>query len=777
MVKNNFFVFSLFFLPLFLFAQTDLRKNPPKKIPTAASKFSGNFIDVNSAAYPQSAYSPEDLVKKVLISSGSACGEPNVSNVTVNPNMAVTNQDRFWGYFNKSTSTFPFADGVILSTGYARTAGNSFITGIQSGTIGSQGDTDLATAVNLNYSSMRDAVMLEFDFVPSSTQIKFNYIVASEEYSGSFACNYADAFALLIKPVGGATYTNLAVLPNGTPVSIQNIHPTNAGCGEANANYYAGNNTANVETNFEGRTIPLTAVGTVVPGQAYHFKLVLADYQDSSYDSAVFLEGGSFDIGVKILDDAGAELPADINVCDNVPTTISSSVDIPNATYKWFKDGVLIPTATTTTLVVTSPGTYKIEVWVPGNNCPGTADITVHGGTTPIANDATYLLCTTPDNLNFNLQQLQPLMSTSPGAVFKFYKTLAAAQAQDNTFITNIYNYPSAGEILYVDVISPTSTFCHKIVKLTLDKEETPTASISSTKMRICAGETVTLKATGGVTYAWDNFGGNGDTQTVTLNQTETFKVYAVNAKGCKSLNPATITIEVLPKITSDVQGVEFCNGDSAVLNPGISGTGLTYLWNTGETTPSITVNEWGEYTLFVDNGLCKQAFTFKAQAAALPVINNLEYNNGKLVVSAISPAENKPLEYSIDGGITWQDSNVFTEVQNNKMIFINVRVKATHCEVSIEFFTYHINNMITPNDDGINDKIDLSNMMNFPGFKAAIYDRYGAPIFNFSQYAPIWDGTVGGKKLSTGTYWMEINWMIGTIPTKNSGWIMLKNR
>lgn len=777
------FVFSLLFLPTLVFSQTSLeqlRKNPPKPKgpPSAASKFSGNFIDVNAPSYPQSAYSPEDLVKKVLISAGAACGEPNVTNVTISPNVPITDNNRFWGYFNKSTSTFPFKDGIILSNGYATTAGNFYRAGTQSGAVGlTGGDVDLAQAVGLNLSSMKDVVMLEFDFVPSSTQVKFNYIVASEEYQGSYSCNYADAFALLIKPVGGTAYTNLAVLPNGTPVSIQTIHPANSSCGEVNGNYYAGTNTANVETNFEGRTTPLTAIGTVIPGQKYHFKLVLCDYLDSSFDSAVFLEGGSFDIGVKILDDAGAELPADINICDNVPTTITSSVSIPGATYKWFKDGVLIPSATTTSVVVTSPGTYKIEVWVPGNNCPGTADITIHGGTTPTVQDAIYLLCTTPDNQNFNLQQLQPLISTSPGAQFKFYTTLASAQAQDNTFITNIYNYASAGEILYVDVRSATSTFCHKIAKLTLEKEATPTATVTSTKMRVCAGETVTLKATGGVTYQWDNFGGNGDTQTVTLNHTEIFKVYALNAKGCKSLIPATITIEVLPKITTQVQGVEFCNGDSAVLNPGITGTGLTYLWSTGDTTPSITVTDWGVYTLLVDNGLCKQQFTFKAQPAALPVINNLEFSNGRLVISAINPNEFKPLEYSIDGGITWHDSNVFTEVQNNIMMFIKVRNKTTHCEVGIEFFTTHINNMITPNNDGYNDNVDLTNMVRFPGFKAAIYDRYGAPIFNFTEKTPIWDGSVGGKKLATGTYWFEMNWAIGTVPAKQSGWILLKNR
>jgi hypothetical protein len=84
----------------------------------------GAFIDVNTAAYPESSYSITQLVKDVLISGGSACSAANVTNVSVSPNLAVTDQNRSWGYFNKATTNFPFAKGIVLTTGYARKAGN-----------------------------------------------------------------------------------------------------------------------------------------------------------------------------------------------------------------------------------------------------------------------------------------------------------------------------------------------------------------------------------------------------------------------------------------------------------------------------------------------------------------------------------------------------------------------------------------------------------------------------------------------------------------------------
>ncbi len=773
-------------LPFAAIAQNSGTRQPIKKPVTSASNKAGAFIDVNVPPYPASDYTPEQLVKNVLISSGAACGTPNVSNVSVTPNLPATDQNRSWGYFHRADTTFPFKDGIIISTGYARKAGNTASTGTLSDNIAAGSDPDLVAAMGLPGGYTNSAV-LEFDFVPTSTQIKFNYLLASEEYTSPFPCSFADGFVLLLRPVGSTgPYQNMAVLPGGAgPVSVTNIHPANGSdggnlsCGAVNAQYFDSYNTNNVETNFMGRTIPLTATATVVPGQAYHFKMVVADYSsfgsDSSYDTAVFLEGGSFDIGVKLLDAAGAELPPEINVCDNTPTLLTASVDIPNATYKWFRDGIEIIGATTNAYTAILPGVYKIEVWVPGNNCPGTAQIEVHGGATPQAQNATYLLCATQDNQTFNLQQLQPLMSTTPGAQFKFYANQADAQALNNNFITNVTAFNTAGTTLFVVVSN--GGFCYKIVELKLEKEQTPVAKVVANRTRVCEGEIVTLTASGGVTYDWVNFPGNGNTQTVTLTQTTTFKVYAIGEKGCKSAVPATITIDVLPKIKTGFQGAEICYGDTALLDPGIVGNNLTYLWSTGETTPTIIANQWGVYTLDIDNGICTQQFKFIVKAAPLPVISNLEYSNGRLVVNAVSV--NQPLEYSIDGGISWQDSNVFNGIQNNTTITIKVRVKGTHCEETIDFFTAHINNVITPNYDGYNDVIDLRAFVDFDNFKAAIYDRYGAPMFEFSKMRPIWDGTIQGKRLPTGTYWYELGWKHKNANTtlKQTGWIMLKNR
>jgi gliding motility-associated-like protein len=748
----------------------------------------GAFIDVNAAGYAPSDYTPLQLVKDVLISSGTnSCVTPTVSNVQVSPNLPATNAQRSWGYFHKGTTNFPFQDGIVLSTGYANKAGNNYISSTLGDDLPTGSDPDLVAATNPS-ATLNDAVILEFDFVPTSSQVKFNYLFASEEYTGSFPCSFSDAFALLLRPTAGGPYVNMAILPApGTgPVSVTNIHPQDSftgfdmGCGAPNVSFFGGYNTSNIETNFNGRTVPLQATATVVPGQSYHFKMVLADAIDSSYDSAVFLEGGSFNIGVELLDPNGGTLPEEINVCDNAPQVITASVNDPNMNYQWFYNGVAIQGATTPTITATQPGNYEIQVTFPGNPCPGKASIKINGGTTPAAVDASLLLCSTPDVTWFDLTDAMPSISTTPGAVFTFYEDQADALAQNDDNIQDILHYNgNDGQVLYVVVSN--GGFCSKMVELTLLKETRPTVSLVASKLKVCPGSTVELTATGGSTYEWANFQGTGNVQTATVYTTTTFSVYALGAKGCQSSLPAKVTVEVVPELTSPLRDVEMCQGDRITLDAG-AGPNYSYLWSTGEITQTINVDNWGVYTVKIDNGYCEKTFTVNVLGAASPFVSNVDYSNNTLTITAEVPTINnipQTAEYSIDGGISWQDSNVFTNVQDNATYNIQVRSVGTHCVGALEFFTFQVKNIITPNDDGINDTLDLTALGGFNNFTGSIYDRYGSEMFRFSKENPIWNGTVGGKKLPTATYWYKFNFQYPKtkVNMSQSGWIMLKNR
>lgn len=865
-LKNYFSLSALLLGAGMAFSQELPPRVAPEFVPSPTAK-AGQLIDVNVTPYPASNYTVEQLVKNVLITGTNNCGNQTVSNVVVYPNAAVTNTNRPWGYFNKGTAQFPFAEGIVLSTGYAKSAGNVNVSNNDnlSTTFGNNsGDQDLATAIGVNNASLRDPVYIEFDFVPSSTQMKFNYIFASEEYTGSFPCSYTDGFALLLKKVGDPTYTNLAVLPGGGgPVSVTNIRPyISPTCPAVNATYFAGYNTANVGTNFNGRTVPLTAMATVIPGETYHIKMVLADYSDNSYDSAVFLEAGSFDIGVQIQTPAGVTLPSNIDVCDNAPQVMVASVQATGATYQWFLGTNPIPGATNASYTPTQAGTYTVEVTIPGNTCPGTATITVNLLTSPVVQNTSLTECYTAGNGTFNLTTAQSLISTTPGVTYSYYVNLTDAQAGNTNTIATPTAFSSAGQTVYVlvkngicskiaelqliiapqlgvniavpqnitcsvpeitldasasiypagstftwttpdgnilsgdntltplvneggtytltisNTYQPNNKMCSNSASIIVVKDVTPPViSVTATQMTICEGDSVMLTASGAVTYSWTNLPGTGDTQTVSPTSATTYTVTGTGANGCLATAPATITIDVVPAIVSTLTGGQICPGDQIVLDAG-SGPNYTYLWNTGETTQTITTGVSGTYTVTIDNGVCTRQFSTDVIQAQIPQIINADFQNNTLTLTVSNPS-NGNLEYSIDGGMTWQSSNIFYNVSNNVTLDMRVRVKFTSCESNMSYFTFYMQNHITPNGDGINDVIDLSGLSIYNNFGGSVFDRYGKIIFKADKTNTIWDGTFQGRKLPTATYWYQLHWEdpANKSNVQKNGWILLKNR
>jgi hypothetical protein len=84
----------------------------------------------------------------------------------------------------------------------------------------------------------------------------------------------------------------------------------------------------------------LTAQTTVVAGKTYHIKLVIADQGGNYYDSAVFLEAGSFKSKI----DLGSDrlLATNNGICFGyiIDTGFSPSLFY---TYNWYKDDSTTP--------------------------------------------------------------------------------------------------------------------------------------------------------------------------------------------------------------------------------------------------------------------------------------------------------------------------------------------------------------------------------------------------------------------------------------------------
>ncbi|WP_461589479.1 choice-of-anchor L domain-containing protein [Winogradskyella sp.] len=308
--------------------------------------------------------SPQDLIENTLI---QGCVE--VSNITSSYNGSAIGIGSF-GYFDSAASNFPFQNGIVLSTGDASAAGNGLTNLIlNDGDDSWVTDPDIEQALGIT--GTLNATSIEFNFVSISNQIQFSYILASEEYFGNFPCNYSDGFAFLIREAGTADpYTNIAVIPGtSTPVNTNTIHDEIVGfCPASNAQYFEGNNIG--DTNYNGRTTVLTATAAIQPNVEYQIKLVIADQTDENYDSAVFIEGNSFN--------ATVDLGEDFSMCAS-QFTLDGNIQNPGATYSWYYNNTLIPGANLATYDANQSGNYRVVIDIPllGTTCTIEDDINI----------------------------------------------------------------------------------------------------------------------------------------------------------------------------------------------------------------------------------------------------------------------------------------------------------------------------------------------------------------------------------------------------------------
>jgi len=243
----------------------------------------------------QAGGSAEELVKEVLI--GGNCFD--ITGVTF---AGVGGQI---GTFTNGQTNVGFATGMVMATGDINVCpGPNDQDNASAGYGNGTGDSDLSGLANGG--SIFDMANIEFDFTPTQTPLTFEYVFASEEYCEYVGTQFNDVFGFFISGPGFSGTQNIAVLPSGAPVSINNVnHQTNNGfyvhntpasgnnCGKVTPSVAAAVN----ELQFDGFTRRMVALAPVVPCQTYHIKLKIGDVGDGIFDSAVFLKEGSFDAG------------------------------------------------------------------------------------------------------------------------------------------------------------------------------------------------------------------------------------------------------------------------------------------------------------------------------------------------------------------------------------------------------------------------------------------------------------------------------------------------
>ncbi len=186
-------------------------------------------------------------------------------------------------------------------------------------------DPDVGT---INSNAQFDPAIFEFDITlnANSTGLRIDYQFGSDEYPDFVGSQFNDVFAFFVSGPGITGTVNIAQAPLGGSVAVNTINTGVLGCAQdgtfadlTQSAYYIRNghisnpSTVNCNTNPQPGPFPIEAEANgmttlltaqlpgLTPGATYHFKMVVVDVADQSFDSSVFIQSVSdiadFDFG------------------------------------------------------------------------------------------------------------------------------------------------------------------------------------------------------------------------------------------------------------------------------------------------------------------------------------------------------------------------------------------------------------------------------------------------------------------------------------------------
>ena len=678
----------------------------------------------------QTTYTVEELVIDVLIDSPCA----QITNIEFSTGTDFGDVNGI-GYFSADEGSFPFDEGLLLTSGDASRAAGPNFNAMSDGGFAWPGDAELDTAVGI---TSNNATIVEFDFVPLSDEISFDFLMASEEYNGNtggtFECTFSDAFAFLLTDENGVT-TNLAVLPGTTtPILVTNIHPENPGCPAINEEYFGGYVPENLPPmSFDGRTEVFTAFSPVNIGETYHIKLVIADATDTALDSGVFLKAGSFDIGE-------VELGADITIAAGTAACIGEQVILetqaPSVDHVWFKDGFVIDNETSNTLVVTEAGTYTTQI-IFSPSCIISDEILVEFLPLPIANQpADIIECSTTAQAIFdlNVNNDEILGSQSPADfTLTYHESEADANTGDNPLVSP-YTNMSDPQMIYARV------------------ENNVTGCFSTTTFNILTGDPTFTAA------SVDIVGCDNDDDGVTEFDLDAHDAIVLDGQDASQFI-----------ITYHISQSDAETNMNALVSPYES---------SGE-----TIYVRMESVDYVD---CFVVNSFDLVFGTEPETTFTEDFDYEVCPNATVPIiiEATPVNYTTaDVTINWYFDGVLVPNENGLTLpvllagdyEIEVIFNDTGCsnvterEV-IELETCVIPQGISPNGDGMNDTFDLSS---YQVTKLEIFNRFGTLVYSKTDYTDEWYGQDDdGDELPVGTYFYTMEYRDGE---RRSAWVYIQ--
>lgn len=737
---------------------------------------------------------PQGLVQNVLLGNGVT-----VSNVSYNGSPAAIAQ------FTAANTTLGINSGIVLTTGTTLPNGD-----------GPHGPNDTPGAgvdnnmggFNLLSQAIQgtqtyNAAILEFDFVPYADTVRFKYVFGSDEYPEFAPPNnttYNDVFGFFISGPGITGFQNIALLPNGAVVSINNVNTI------TNPFYFVNNGDGNTAPynqspqyiQYDGFTKVLEAVSKVQCGQTYHLIIAIADVGDGQWDSGIFLEANSLStltpveidhtlsqqvfpnpdwmaegcVSTNVTLTRQANLTQSLTIPVQLSGTATSGIDyngVPASvtfqpgqttvsfTIQSLTDALLEGLETLTlTFPITDPcgnvTPLVLDLWIQDNqpmqvtlsstppSCPGdpvTINSQISGGVQPY----TYLWST---------GQTTGSMTFTPSTTTTVWLEVTDACTGIPAYDTLVVNVPVFAPLAVV--VSPDIT-------------------------EICpyVPATIGVQASGGsgqYTYLWSvNSLLSGTTDSLFVNPGSSTTYLITVSDNCgNSVQDSVIYTILSPPLVLQMNGpFEICPGDSVdLLVTATGGYGTYYYnWSTTATTPGITVAPQVSTSYFVQ--VSDECQTFSTTAVAVvQVVKPL----ANFYIATQNPMQGLPVQLTNASFNAWSyvwsfgDGNgsflvnpthVYTQPGAYEITLIATDQKgcvdsiSKWIEIAPERYIY-LPNSFTPDGDGLNEYF-YGRFIGLLSARFYIFNRWGEEIFFSDQLNFVWNGEYEGVPVQDGTY------------------------
>ena len=642
--------------------------------------------------------SPVHLIDNVLLGGGVTASNHNYQGDSIQI-----------GFFDATNTSLGINSGIVMATGEVSALDPTFTSAFPflPNTVT---DPDLLNVANsvppllpsphtnsFTVSSINDVAILEFDFIPTSDSLSFNYVFGSEEYFAFENSQYNDVFGFFLSgpgisgPYSSPSYhpngsINLAIVPGSNPPlpitisSVNSVTPINS--------QYFVDNQGGLDTiaSADGYTTVLTANAAVQCGETYHIRLAIADGSDQGLSSFVWLEAGSFSSPVlEVIDDLGLDSTILEIPCNSSVTLTANGGQ--GATYEWYDQSGSI--FSTNNVVTVGNGTY----WVTATSfgCPVISDTL-----TVISQSAPDVSLGSDITIDCNsILALDPIVTGGSG----MYSYLWSNNNTDS--ILNV------GGGFFSVVVTDDQTGCYGEDSINIVEDAAPNTVISGGGSICADGSTVQINFSYDGLIPWD---------LQYFNETDTFI----------QSNIQTSSYSFLTSVAGNYEIYSVYDYNNCLSN--ISGQA------------SVQVNQMpqaiftpDEYTLYIGDTLYLELGDNYSIYQWYDINNDSIGNNSILSVYQAG-------EYYV----YVEDQNGCSDISN----VVNVN--------EVPRTELYVPNSFTPNAD-MHNELFVVYGENIKTYSMKIFDRWGDLLFESEDIQKHWDGYFMGEKVEQGKYLYHI--------------------